>query len=153
MGSAPLTTLMMRPLRRAIMLPTTACVQRSAPRTLTSSVRHQSSGDDSQHGPMGPAIAALLTSRSIAPISARTRSTAIVTARASVTSSGHPSATPPALRISETVSLISASERANTATDAPAPANVCAIARPMPRPPPVTTTMCCVTTSAGLSTG
>ena len=44
--------------------------------------------------------------------------------------------------MSVTLSANSLGDRESTATVAPAAARACAIARPMPRPPPVTATVC-----------
>ena len=56
----------------------------------------------------------------------------------SVTSVGHPIARPPDASISVTTSSSSAVDRAAMATLTPFAASCCAVARPIPRPPPVT---------------
>src|SRR5712692_3352012 len=57
----------------------------------------------------------------------------------SATSAGTAAARPPALRISCATASISDCVRAATTTAAPSPANFRAMARPIPRPPPVMT--------------
>src|SRR5437660_6257493 len=73
-GTALLTTLMMRPERRAIIAAITAWLHTIGPRRLTVCVRHQSVDEDSQNGPIGPRMAALFTSRPTRPHLARTSS-------------------------------------------------------------------------------
>src|SRR5262249_6198035 len=130
---------MMRPQPRATIPGRTAWLHNSAPRRLTSMPRHHLSRGVSQKGPNGSTTPALLTSTSTDPRRCAMALRALVTPRGSVTSAENATASPPATRIRCVVSSRSAAERAITATLAPEAASVCAMARPMPRPPPVTT--------------
>ena len=85
-----------------------------------------------------PPIPALFTSTSSEPPRSRSAATARPTDAGTVTSIASAIASPPRSRISAAVRSISAAVRAATATVAPRPANASAIARPIPRPPPVT---------------
>src|SRR5437870_2369778 len=142
MGRALLPMLMILPLRRAIIPGKTAREQSITPRRLMSKVRHHCSTSVSQNGPMGPGIAALLISKLTQP---KVRSISVIalrTAAASVTSVINGRARPPDCSIVRAVSSISEAERARIAVVIPAALSVAAMARPMPRPPPVTTATC-----------
>src|SRR5436853_516724 len=81
---------------------------------------------------------ALLTSTSMRPRSARTRSTMRVRSACFVTSVGSASALPPTPRTSLAVRSPPSAFSSATTTSAPSRASSSAVARPMPWPPPVT---------------
>ena len=123
---------------RSIMPGTTAWQRRNAPRTITSMHSNQASASTSQSRPAGPGVPALFTRIVMGPSRRAVSSTAARIPAASLTSSGIAIARPPALAISAAVSSISCCVRANTPTEAPSAARASAMARPIPRPPPVT---------------
>src|SRR2546425_10413074 len=84
------------------------------------------------------ATPALFTRISGSPSAFRTRATIASTCWRSPTSQRTASARRPVVRIASTTSDSSLSDRAATATSAPAAARDSATARPIPRPPPVT---------------
>ena len=87
---------------------------------------------------MNGAAPALLTSTSTVPKAPIVASTSAWTWAGSVTSVGTATARPPADWISFAARSRASGLRAARATDAPAAANAVAMARPMPRLPPVT---------------
>ena len=105
-------------------------------------VRHHSSGSVATNGPICPCTPALLTSRSTGPISRSTWATMRSTSRRSVTSARIASAWPGPAGSCFAVTEISSSDRAQTATDAPASLSAKAMALPIPRPAPVTRATC-----------
>ena len=90
--------------------------------------------------PMGIAsgLAALLTTMSTPPNSATVAATSAASCSGSPTWVGTDRADPPSSRISVTAASHAPAFRLATTTFAPIAANPCAIARPMPRLPPVT---------------
>ena len=129
----------------------TARVQYSGPRRLTSRVCHQLSGSVAASGPTGPNRPTLLTSRSTGPIASSAAATMLSTCWRSVTSHRMASACPPRPSISPATPVTSSSERAQTATAAPASPRARAMARPIPRPAPVTSATCPSRRTAGRS--
>ena len=142
MGKELLAMLTILPPWRAIIPGNTAREHRMGPRRLTSSACHHSSTSVSQKGPMGPCVAALLTSRLTGPSERSIVAMVVRTASASATSALNACARPRLFWIIATVSANSDCDRASTTVYAPAAASASAMARPMPRPPPVTTTIC-----------
>ncbi len=106
-------------------------------RRFTASIASQSSGFVPTTGP-NDAVPAAVTSTSRRPKSATVCSTSATTAASCVTSVGTASARPPAALIAAATSAICWRVRAASTTAAPSRANASAIARPMPRPAPVT---------------
>ena len=139
---ALLAMLTVLPWRRATIPGSTAREQCTGPRKLTSRACHHWSVSVSQNGPIGPAVAALFTSKSTGPSDRSISTIALRTVKTSLTSVAKACARPPACSINRTVLSNSDCERASTAAHAPAFASASAIARPMPRPPPVTTATC-----------
>ncbi len=126
------------PLPCAIIPGSTARIAISGPMTFTSIARRHSSTSISHVGPTGPKAPALFTRMSIRPNAPRAASTTWRIESSSVTSAAIASARPPRSWTSAAVSSTSADVRAVTTTEAPASLNASAIARPIPRPPPVT---------------
>src|SRR5579862_3978672 len=79
---APLDTLTIRPLLRAIMPGTTSREHSIGPLRFTSWHCHHSSGSVSQKGTIGPVMPALFISRSIGPSSRKVRATIALTCSA-----------------------------------------------------------------------
>ncbi len=131
-----------RPRSRAIMPGSTWCRKSMGARMWIACARHHSSGSTCQIGPNGPGTPALLTRRSIGPSTSSTLATACAIEPGSVTSQRTPTAWPPASRIACATTSSSTSERDSSATEAPMPARRSAIARPKPRPAPVTSATC-----------
>jgi hypothetical protein len=115
-----------------------SCAQWKQPVRFVLSVRCQSW---SPHSAAARTIstAALLTRTSMPPNVATVRSMSSAQLRRSVTSTATPSARPPAPEILAATSSASSRLRAQVTTAAPAAASPSAIARPSPRPEPVTT--------------
>ena len=93
-------------------------------------------------GQNSPGMAALLTNTATGPRERSISCNALATAAASVTSAAKGLARPPDCSIVRAVSSISEAERARIAVVTPAAPSLAAMARPMPRPPPVTTATC-----------
>src|SRR6185503_6617621 len=129
--------LTMRPLLRAIMCGIACLAQRNAPVTFTASVRSQSARSMSTTRSVGPPTPALLTRMSSPPSSASVAATTDFTAASSATSASAVATRPPALRISAAVASSVSRRVAASITAAPSETKRSAIARPMPRPPPV----------------
>ena len=133
---------MIRPPPAARRCGTTACSEWNTPLTFVSThSSHHSTGISSTRagGGFWPALS---TARCRPPYASTVRRTSASTALLSRTSVTTPSASPPASLIASTVVSSSCSVRDAQTTAAPAAAKRTAIARPMPRPPPVTTATC-----------
>ena len=123
---------------------TTALVPWMMPCRLTSTILRVTASGSSRIEPSGM-MPALLTSTSTGPTSAVSRRNSSHEVR-SVTSSSAPTTRPPArwtagsAEISAATDRTSAASRSPIATRAPWRANRSAVARPMPRAPPVTRT-------------
>ena len=110
-----------------------------APTAWVFSTRSSSAGSVSATDNPREAMPALHTNKSTGPRSAVICSTIARIASASSTDAAYARAIPPAASIAATVSAAaSASRRKLTATAAPCCASCSLIARPIPRPPPVT---------------
>src|SRR5581483_131590 len=113
---------------------------RNVPHTFVSTIRRQLAGSVSSIG-RPPPMPALLTSTST-PLHWRLRlAKASDTAASSVMSARRTIAVAPRVRISSAVCSSCGAVRATIATVAPGEENASAIARPIPRPPPVTSTV------------
>src|SRR5262245_49430228 len=117
---------------------TTARQQLNVPLRLTSSTSSQASGGYSQVRTLGPAIPALLTRMSMPSNAASVASRARSTASSTVTSTAKASIRPRAFSSTAALSESLAS-RSQMAIAAPESRNRCAMARPIPCAPPVTT--------------
>src|SRR5262245_11473929 len=117
---------------------TTARQQLNVPLRLTSSTSSQASGGYSQVRTLGPAIPALLTRMSTRSNAASVASRARSTASSTVTSTAKASIRPRAFSSTAALSESLAS-RSQMAIAAPESRNRCAMARPIPCAPPVTT--------------
>ena len=114
-----------------------ARIARTAWKRFSSKVRAHSSGVDSRSAP--PAVPpTLATSRSTPPSAAAAASTNRSTSPGAVTSATTPCAVPPPARSSASAASSPSAERAQMPTRQPSAASRRALARPMPRLPPVT---------------
>ena len=128
----------MRPHPRSRIFGPTARAHSHGPFRLVSITMSQSASVSSSIGPrlLTPA---LFTRMSIGPSSASTSDTSRVTCSASITSAANPRARRPvAAAISDAADSHASRERPEIATSAPASASACAMTRPSPRAPPVT---------------
>src|SRR5215469_14338578 len=116
----------------------TARVRRTGPVRLTATARAQSSGPAVAMGPAGSTVAALFTRMSMAPSSARTLAAISDGAPGAPMSASICWARTPTARTWEAVWTSCDAVRATHATSAPSRASATAVARPMPRPAPVT---------------
>src|SRR5215213_6857333 len=126
------------PVPCAIIRSAAACRHQTTPNTLTSNIRARSSRVISRRV-LTCAMPAFATITSTLPSSRAARSTSANTASRSVTSAGTAIALPPAPVISSATPSAVDLSRSFTATVCPSRASLSAIARPMPRPAPVTT--------------
>jgi hypothetical protein len=124
------------PPRARIRRPTARLQCQTPSRFVAMTSRHSVSGR-SNAAPLTP-TPALFTSTSIGPNSALTVSTARSTSSGSVTSSPTPYERMPRSASSAAAARAESSDRLVTATAAPASPRACAIARPSPLLPPVT---------------
>src|SRR5882672_545438 len=115
-----------------------ACVQRNVPVAFTASTRFQSSSVILPSGALC-AAPALLTRISTTPARRAAAWVRLCTLAASVTSHWTAHALPPPPRISAATFSMRSAVRAAMTMAAPSAARACAIAAPIPRPPPVTT--------------
>src|SRR6266576_622701 len=115
-----------------------ACVQRNVPVAFTASTRFQSSSVILPSGALC-AVPALLTRISTTPARRAAAWARLWTLAASVTSHCTAHALPPPPRISAATFSMRSAVRAATTIAAPSAARACAIAAPIPWPPPVTT--------------
>ena len=141
-GTRPLidATVMIRPQRCARMCGSAAFDNRYGAVRLSSSVSSQKASLNSASG-RGSALLpmpALLTRTSIGPNTDAARSRSVVESARSVRSQASAADSPPAAAISETTASSSSVERATTTTGEPLAAIAIALARPIPRPAPVT---------------
>src|SRR3954451_3890208 len=130
----------MRPRSRRRIRASAARVPYAYPRYVTSVTLRYSSGSISQNG-ANTEVIALLIHMSMGPRSRSTRWAASSTAVASAISTEIARvAAGPSLASSFSAAASRSSSRASNATRSPRAANACAIARPTPADPPVTTT-------------
>src|SRR5712692_2421953 len=118
----------------------TRCAIRKAPRRFVARMRSQPSSSISRNA-RSSAMPALLTSTSIRSQRSSAAATAPSTAAASLTSAECVHALPPAAAISCAAWSSGSRRRPISITSAPSAANRSAIARPIPCPAPVTTTV------------
>ena len=133
----PLLTLTTRPQRRSSIPGSSAKVSSARLVTLTVNARAKASRSMPVLAPRGATTPALLMRMSTRPSSSSARRASAVPAPGAARSATMACARPPAAAMALVVSASSASERAATATLAPCCANCRAMARPIPRPPPV----------------
>ena len=129
---------MMRPERCLTNARVKAFVNKNAPLRFVSSTASQSASLMRISNP-SRVTPALLTRMSTRPVSPRIFSAAAATAAASATSTACAQAFLPTARTSSATFRAFSAVRETQATSAPSAANFKAMARPMPRPAPVTT--------------
>src|SRR5713101_5427597 len=132
---------MIFPCRRAIMCGKTLLQHKNVPTRYVSIVSAQGAMSLSCSFPMGPCIPALFTRTSMRPHSVRAQSITRATSPGRRTSATRAIPRRPHWRTAAAVASTSARVRENVSTSAPSCASPSAIVRPIPRPPPVTTTV------------